>query len=67
MKTYRIDATITSKHKLTIDKLPFDEGDQVEVIIRKREHTNRYPLRGKPYRYDDPFGSVADDEWEALK
>lgn len=24
----------------------------------------RYPLRGKPYRYDRPYDPVAADEWE---
>lgn len=27
----------------------------------------RYPLRGKPYRYDDPFSPVGLEDWEALK
>ena len=30
------------------------------------EH-DRYPLRGKPYRYDQPYDPVAQDEWEALE
>ena len=30
------------------------------------EH-DRYPLRGRPYRYDLPFAPVAQDEWEALE
>lgn len=30
------------------------------------EH-DRYPLRGKPYRYDLPYDPVAQDEWEALE
>lgn len=30
------------------------------------EH-DRYPLRGRPYRYDMPYEPVAQDEWEALE
>ncbi|MDE2822062.1 MAG: hypothetical protein OXK79_00980 [Chloroflexota bacterium] len=30
------------------------------------EH-DRYPLRGRPYRYDQPYDPVAQDEWEALE
>lgn len=30
------------------------------------EH-DRYPLRGRPYRYDLPYDPVAQDEWEALE
>lgn len=25
------------------------------------------PLQGKPFKYVDPFGSVAEDDWEVLK
>ena len=43
----------------------------VEVIVRRYKHGKgegkRYPLRGKPVRYTDPFGSVAEEDWEALK
>jgi hypothetical protein len=28
---------------------------------------NAYPLRGVKIRYDEPFGSVAENDWEALK
>ena len=30
------------------------------------EH-DRYPLRGRPYRYDMPYDPVAQDEWETLE
>jgi hypothetical protein len=26
-----------------------------------------YPLRGKPYRFDDPFSPIGVEDWEALK
>ncbi len=31
------------------------------------EKGTRYPLRGKPMRYTDPFGSVAEEDWDALR
>ncbi len=37
------------------------------VCSRERERSGRYPLRGKPIRYVDPFESVAEDNWEALR
>lgn len=33
----------------------------------KLEDKDRYPLRGLPYRYDDPFEPVAIEDWEFLK
>ena len=42
---------------------------RVEVIIRSRNGGNgeRYPLRGKPIRYTNPFDSVAEHDWGVLR
>lgn len=70
METYRTETRVTHDGTLTIEGLPFREGDMVEVIVRGREpfriKDNRYPLRGKPVRYAEPFDGVAEEEWEAL-
>lgn len=71
MQMYRVEATVSNDGTLTIKEVPFRAGDKVEVIVRSREREEerggRYPLRGKPIRYVDPFESVAEDDWEALK
>jgi hypothetical protein len=45
--------------------------ERVEVIIvslpRKWERGERYPLRGKPFRYMAPFDSVAENDWNVLQ
>jgi len=70
MQTYRVETTIPSNKVLIIKELPFLTGDRVEVIVRRskreRKRRRRYPLRGKPIRYIDPFGSVAEADWEVL-
>lgn len=45
------------------------KGQQVEVTIRIEEPAPpRYPLRGLPFRYDEPFAPAVDeDDWEASK
>jgi hypothetical protein len=71
MQDYRVETKVSSDGSLIIKGLPFQAGDKVEVIIRSYKHGERkgtcYPLRGKPIRYTDPFGSVAEKDWEALK
>jgi hypothetical protein len=71
MHDYRVETRVERDGSLTIKGLPFQAGDQVEVIIRSQEGGNgkgkSYPLRGKPVRYTDPFGSVAEQDWEALR
>jgi hypothetical protein len=71
MQMYRVETTVSDEKTLTIKGLPFRAGDKVEVIVRGRERewecSTRYPLRGKPIRYVDPFESVAEDDWDALR
>jgi hypothetical protein len=71
MHDYRVETNVGSDGSLTLKGLPFHPGDRVEVIVRGHEaaggNGDRYPLRGTPIRYDDPFGSVAEEDWEALR
>jgi hypothetical protein len=71
MQTYHIETTMTNDGTLTIDELPFHIGEKIEVILRRRNHEKqppqKYPLRGKLIRYDNPFESVAENDWDALQ
>lgn len=64
MRTFHIATTVSSDGTLTIKELPFRAGDKVEVTVRRREDeaewNKRYPLRGKPVRYMEPFEAVAE-------
>ena len=70
MESYNVKTRVLNDGVLTIKGLPFKSGEQVEIIIksqnRKEKLKNAYSLRGKPFRYIDPFNSVAEDDWEAL-
>jgi len=71
MQDYRVEAEVSKEGSVTVKGIPFQAGDRVEVIIRSQTPTGegrrRYPLRGKRVRYTDPFGSVAENDWEALR
>lgn len=70
MRIFRTEITISEDKTLTIKELPFPAGDNVEVIVRskcRKKRGERYPLRGKPIWYIDPFKSVAEDDWVVLK
>jgi len=69
MQAYRTETTLSQDGKLTVKGLPFRKGDRVEVIILTRKSqasSKRYPLRGKPFKYEKPFDSVAEEDWDAL-
>ena len=71
MEKYCLKATVSDDRSIVVGSLPFDPGDLVEISIRAydktKHHFSRYPLRGKPFQYIDPFESVAEDDWEVLK
>ena len=70
MKTLRVEATLTKDKTLILSDLPFQAGENVEVVIRNRFEAKPtsgepYPLRGKLAQYEEPFEPVAADEWAA--
>ncbi len=71
MSIYRTTTTVTSNRTLTIEHVPFEPGEQVEVVVHSSSQApdtqQQYPLRGTPIRYIDPFESVAEEDWEVLQ
>lgn len=71
MQAYKTAAKIEREGELSLSDLPFQAGDEVEVILLRLEPTqaneNPYPLRGLPIRYEDPTEPVAESDWEALR
>ncbi len=71
MQDYRVEAEVSKDGSVTVNGVHFLAGDRVDVILRSHtsveEKGQRYPLRGKLVRYADPFGSVAENDWEALR
>ena len=71
MEAYRVRVHVNQDGSLTLPDLPFQAGEEVEVIVLAEARTardeRRYPLRGTPLHYVDPFEPVAQDDWEALQ
>jgi hypothetical protein len=75
MSPLTLTATIQPGGKLTLEHLPFNEGDPVRVVIVRAPtptddptEGGKYPLRGTPGVYIDPFEPACDpDDWEVLK
>lgn len=69
-QTYRTKTLVTKGGKVAITGLPFQAGETVEVTVRRGKKSTRaakYPLRGKPVVYRDPFKDVATSDWEATR
>lgn len=74
MEAVRIETTVLPNGRVVIEDLPFEEGDQVEVIVLEqggaKTNTGKepYPLRGTSYKYEDPFSPlVSPEELEPLE
>jgi len=70
MQAHRIETTIQPGGTLAVKGLPVREGARVEIIVLvKDEPTDPlYPLRGTPYRFDEPFEPAAPaEDWEAAR
>jgi hypothetical protein len=70
MRTYQVEKVIPKTGVLTIDTLPFQAGEIVQVIILARDTdiggNERFPLTGTVLVYDDPTEPVAENDWEIL-
>jgi hypothetical protein len=59
--------------KIELEELPKNvpEGTSVIVTFLSGNQASgrdvRYPLRGKPIRYINPFESVAENDWDVLR
>lgn len=71
MSMHRTEAKLNQEGTLVLTGLPFHVGEEVEVIIVSRSKQtgvqDRYPLRGKPIRYVEPFEPVAQEDWDVLR
>jgi len=69
-QTFRTKTHVTKGGKVSIKGVPFHDGETVDVIVRRGKKSTRgskYPLRGKPLIYRDPFKSVATGDWETMR
>ena len=70
LQAHRIETTLTQNGTLTLDHLPFQAGETVEVIVLTNASPapsqDRYSLRGTFVQYQDPTEPVAELDWEAV-
>lgn len=70
-QAFRAHGHIAEDGTLKLENLPFEPGEEVEVIVladaRTTRSERRYPLRGAPLVYDDPTRPVGDSDWDAAR
>ena len=71
MVAVHLQTVVSPDGTLTLRDLPLLAGHVVEVLVRDRvvsshgDAASRYPLRGTPVQYNDPFDGVAKGDWAA--
>ncbi len=70
MQAYRIETTLQKDGTLTLQHLPFQAGEPIEIIILARspevQPSSRYPLRDTSIQYIEPTEPVAQSDWGAV-
>jgi len=71
-KQVHIETTVGAHGSVTLDQLPYEAGQRVEVTISPIATPtpggmSRYPLSGMKVEYDRPFEGVAEGDWEAAR
>src|SRR5438309_2597990 len=69
MRTFYAQTVVQEDGKLTLDHLPFAQGDSLQVFIAACNpvSSERYPLRGTVLKYERPLDPVAEEDWAAAK
>ena len=69
METFYAETILQEDGKLTLDHLPFSQGDALQIFISasKPPSGGRHPLRGTVLKYERPFEPVAHDDWNAVQ
>jgi hypothetical protein len=66
-----VQATVGDHGSVTLDQLPYQPGQRVDVTITpvsvSPAVSGRYPLAGVKVEYQDPYGGVAEGDWEAAR
>jgi hypothetical protein len=70
MKAHRAETTVSGDGSVTVRGVPFQKGEEVEVIILPRQAeasaSKSESLIGSVRRYDRPFEPATDPtEWDA--
>jgi len=71
MEAIRLETVVPADGILKVSSPSLHAGDTVEIIVLRQTRAagdSRYPLKGTPFRYDDPFSpAVPPGDWDALK
>lgn len=74
MNAHVIETTVPESGSINVAGLPFAPGTNVEIIVLERQSSlpatpqRRFPYRGMPYRYDDPFEpAVPIEDWDVYR
>lgn len=73
METYKTKIKVKNNHKVLINDVPFEDGQEVEISISLKDGNDnsemlKDSLKGSVLKYDNPFDPVVTSEdWELLK
>lgn len=68
MKEFKGKVVVLQDGRVVVEGVPVRQGQQVDVTILIDDDARPgRPLRGLPFRYDEPFLPVDESDWNILK
>jgi hypothetical protein len=67
MQTFHTDTAVEKDGKLHLDNVPFSEGEAVHVFVSSAMPFTGQSLKGSVLKFEQPFASAAEEDWEAAK
>jgi len=65
MQTFLAETVIEKDGRLSLDHLPFCEGEAVHVFVSSARSVRMHPLKGSVLKYERPLAPVEGVDWEA--
>lgn len=72
MNSYKIKKKVGSDHKILIENVPFNDGEEVEIIVSKKNGVGNIEelkerLEGSVSKYSSPFeAAINTNDWEII-
>ena len=67
MQTFHAETVVEKDGKIHLDQVPFSQGEAVHVFVSSASSVSQDSLKGSVLKYEQPFASVAEEDWEAAK
>jgi hypothetical protein len=67
MQSFHTETIIENNGELHLEHLPFPSGEKVHVYVSRTPKRNQTSLKDTIVKYELPFETVSESDWETTK